>query len=157
MELTPKPESIKDGEERELLFDQIIKSLGIKSIYTINPYLWVKYQNDKKAIDNLARIGSRRGDRRLRYGKYSCIVDVKTRWISKDSIENFKGQYYVIFYYNDSIDSCIVIEKKNLKYEHVNHDAYEPMPKSGNKGLRYSKLVNVPHITFDEFIKKVKT
>lgn len=123
------------GQEAEDLFEQTLKKEKISYIKLTNLPNWSKEYD-------------------LKYGDFqvgNIYQDIKRNSISKKSIDNFKGEYFVV--YNLSLSMGFVIQTKEMK--HINSNAYTQLT-SGDLGLNFAALQRFPHISLEEFINILK-
>lgn len=90
------------------------------------------------------------------------FIDVKGGAISKESILNFKGNYFVIFENsNESASEGLIFTPKVLKdliFEKPDK-YFDAMALSGEPGILYSRLIQLKDqaITISDFFKKLNT
>jgi len=120
------------GEEAENAFEQYLKFAQITYKKYINESYW------SKEFDLI------NGDFEVNGFK----IDVKRNSISLRSLENFKGDYFVVYHHN--LSTPMVIKLDEVKKLDVH--SYSTLS-SGDKGFKYNVLRTLNFMTFDEFFK----
>ena len=95
-------------------------------------------------------------DKDLKYGDLFILnrfyCDVKRDKISKKSLLNFQGDFFILW--RMSLEECIVIKREDIKNLNLNN--YTHLVMSGDEGFTFEQLQKLPHQTLDEFIKWLK-
>ena len=122
------------GEEAENAFEAYLKFAGISYKKYINESYW------SREFDLI------NGD----FEVCGYKIDVKRNAISLRSLDNFQGDYFVV--YHHALNTPMVIEKDEVKK--LDRNSCSNLT-SGDKGFKYTLLRTLNFQTFDEFFSKL--
>jgi hypothetical protein len=142
----PFDERLKSGDKTIRITLDVMDANGIPCVHIIEPNRMAKALG--KELKSLQLIDLLNGDVVINC-VYRC--DVKTDKISIKSINNFRGDYYIVW--RTSRTECIVIKPDVLKS--VEDGRRIPL-ESEDPGYCFEQLRKLPHMTLQEFIEQCK-
>jgi hypothetical protein len=120
------------GEKAENAFEEYLKFAALSYVKHINESYWSKEYD-------------------LTYGDFEVQgvkIDVKRNSISLRSLDNFKGDCFIVYHHD--LHSPMVIETEEAKK--LDRSTCSTLS-SGDKGFKYNVLRKLNYKTFDEFFK----